>query len=96
MSAALLLALSAVTLASRVVPMIALHVPRGRTAVVLGRLPAPLFAALAATSLAGGGAPDAVTVVATIGAALGAARTRTLAGALIGGLLAYSVASVIW
>ena len=87
----LLLALGAVTLASRVLPMALLPVPRGRAAELLDALPAPLFAALAALSLVGAGTPEVPAVAAVGGALVGAAR-RSLLLALGCGATAYLLA----
>lgn len=86
MSWALLVALAALTIASRVLPLALLPTPRGRVAAVLEALPAPLFASLAILSLLGDGArPSAPALAATAGAALGAAR-RSLLLALVCGI----------
>ncbi|MTV27419.1 hypothetical protein FTX61_18655 [Nitriliruptoraceae bacterium ZYF776] len=88
----LVLAAAAVTVGSRVVALVVLPPPRGALAGVVARLPAPLFAALAALSLvgAGAGARDPGLLVA-VAAALVAARWRSLLlvlGAGVGGYLA--------
>lgn len=92
----LLVALTLVTAASRVLPMALLPHPRGRAAEVLQSLPAPMFAGLAALALVGDGAlPGVPAVLAAIGALLGALRRSLglalvcgVAGFLLGGALA--------
>lgn len=95
MSWPLLLGLALVTVASRVLPMTLLPVPRGRAAEILDALPAPLFAGLAALALVGGDAPpEPPVLLAALGALLGAARRSLgltlvcgVAGFLLGGAL---------
>jgi branched-subunit amino acid transport protein len=95
MSWSLLLGLALVTVASRVLPMTLLPVPRGRPAELLDALPAPLFASLAALALVGGDDPPAPPVLlAAVGALLGASRRSLgltlicgVAGFLLGGAL---------
>jgi uncharacterized membrane protein len=89
MTWALLLALAAVTVASRVLPMVLLPTPRGRAARLLDALPAPLFASLAALALFDDGrAPPFPVVLAAVGALLGATR-RSLALALACGIAGF-------
>ncbi len=94
MSWALLGVVTAVTVGSRLLPMALLPAPRGRAAVVLDRLPAPLFAGLAALALAGDGPPSLPAVAAVAGALLGAWR-RSLGLTLAGGVAAHLVASAV-
>lgn len=85
----LLLALTAITVASRVLPMALLPRLRGRTAVVVDALPAPLFASLAALALVGDGeAPSLPVLLAAAGALLGATR-RSLALTLVCGIAGF-------
>lgn len=88
MTWALLLALTLVTVASRVLPMALLPTPRGRAALVLDALPAPLFAALAALALVGDGAPAPPVLLAAAAALLGALR-RSLALTLACGIAGF-------
>lgn len=91
MSWLLLLGLTVVTVASRVLPMALLPAPRDRVADVLAALPAPLFAGLAALALLGGGErPTAPVLLATAAALLGATR-RSLALTLVCGLAGFAV-----
>lgn len=94
MSWSLLVVLAAVTIASRVLPMTLLPLPRGHRAALLDALPAPLFAALAAVSLVADGLPGVPVVAATLGALLGAIR-RSLVVVLGCGIGGYMVATVV-
>lgn len=98
MTVALLLAAAAITVGSRIAALAVLPPPRGAVAVLVRRLPAPLFAALAALSLtgndAGGAAPP---MLAAVGCALSVAlRWRSLLLILAAGLGGFFVASLIW
>lgn len=85
----LLLTLTLVTVASRVLPMALLPTPRGRIAEVLDALPAPLFASLAALALVGGEqAPTPPVLLAAAAALLGATR-RSLALTLCCGITGF-------
>ncbi|MGH8873758.1 MAG: AzlD domain-containing protein [Acidimicrobiia bacterium] len=86
MSWVLLALLALVTIASRVLPMVLLPVPRGRIAGVLDALPAPLFAALAAHALVGVGAPPSAPALLAAGAALVGAIRKSLALTLAFGI----------
>jgi hypothetical protein len=95
-TAALVAAVAAITVGSRVVAIAVVPAPRGRLAEAVGRLPAPLFAVLAAlTTLAGDRTVDPAVLGGTL-AALAVARRRSLllvvvaglAGALAGSALA--------
>jgi hypothetical protein len=67
--------------------------PPPRARAVLARLPAPLFASLAAISLVEDGAPAApVTLCAAAGALL-LSPTRSLLWVLLGGLAGYAAAA---
>lgn len=92
-----LVAVAVVTVGSRVAALALLPPARGRLATVIRRLPAPLFAALAALNLTGtaGGASDPRILVA-VGCALVASRWSSLLivlGAGVGGFLA---AGLVW
>ncbi|MBA2496404.1 MAG: AzlD domain-containing protein [Acidimicrobiia bacterium] len=89
MSWALLAALAVVTVASRVLPMALLPTPRGRVALVLDALPAPLFAGLAVHALIGDRTlPTAPELLAAAAALLGATR-RSLAFTLLCGIAGF-------
>lgn len=96
MTLSLVLALAAVTYASRALLLVAAPVPSARLHRVLSRIPAPLFAGLAALSILdppGGLAPW--PVLAAFAGAVVAAPVRSLAVALIGGLAGYAVAALM-
>lgn len=94
MTWALLVGVTAVTVGSRVLPMTLLPEPRGRMAVVLEALPAPLFAGLAALALVEDGPPSWPLLAAVGGALVGAAR-RSLGLTLIGGVAAFLLAQQV-
>jgi hypothetical protein len=75
---ALLLGLTAVTVGSRVLPMVLLPTPRGHAARLLDALPAPLFASLAALALFDEGRSPPLPVLLAAGAALVGATRRSL------------------
>ncbi|MCC5948536.1 MAG: AzlD domain-containing protein [Nitriliruptoraceae bacterium] len=87
---------AAVTLLSRVAPMVLLPVPDGYLATVVARLPAPLFAALAVLSLlpAGGHRPSLPAMVAVL-AALVVAPRRSLLITVLAGLTGYLAAAAV-
>lgn len=91
MTWSLLAIVVAVTIASRVLPMALLPTPRGRVAVVLDALPAPLFASLAALALLGGDEAPSGPVLLAVAAGLAGATRRSLGLTLGGGLLGYAV-----
>lgn len=91
----LLLVLTLVTVASRVLPMALLPTPKGRAAEVLNALPAPLFAGLAALALVGDGErPTLPVVLAALGALLGATR-RSLALTLACGIAGFLLGTAL-
>lgn len=92
MSPMLLATIALVTYASRAAAFVLLPRPSGRFGAVLGRMPAPLFASLAALtlvtddrSLAGG------PIVCAAAGALALSPKRSLPLCLVGGLLGYAV-----
>ena len=98
MNIPLLIAAAAITIGSRVAALAILPPPRGSIAELVRRLPAPLFAALAALSLSGNdGSVSLPAMLAAVGCAVAVAlRWRSLLlilGAGAGGFLA---ASLIW
>ena len=91
----LVVAIAALTYASRALALVAMPQPSTRFRTILDRVPAPLFAALAAISLFDGGElADARTLVATAGAILFVA-TRSLLWVLVGGVLGYGLATLL-
>jgi hypothetical protein len=92
-----LLAIAAITVGSRIAAIAVLPPPRGAVARIVRRLPAPLFAALAALSLTGSqrrGTDPAV--LAAVCCALLASRWSSLLITLAAGLGGYLAASLIW
>ncbi len=95
MSWTLLLAVTVVTIGSRVLPMALLPTPHGRAADILDALPAPLFAALAVHALVGDGSgPTAPALLATGAAVLGSTR-RSLALTLACGIAGFAVGQAL-
>lgn len=97
MSALALAAVAAITFGSRIVALALLPPPSGWLAGLVQRLPAPLFAALAALSLAGseGGVTSPPMLVA-VGCAVLVTRWSSLLVTLGAGIGGYLVASLIW
>jgi branched-subunit amino acid transport protein len=96
-SAALLLALAGITYASRAAALVFMPSPPPGLKRFLNRIPAPLFASLAAVSLidsSGDFAPSSVALAAA-GALIMSPR-RSLLAALIGGLAGYALGEVIF
>lgn len=98
MSVWLLLAAAVITVGSRVAALVVLPPPRGVLSGVVRRLPVPLFAALAALSVAnsGAGAGGPAVLVAVGCALLAALRWSSLLITLLAGLGGFVVASLIW
>lgn len=91
-----MLAVAAVTVGSRVAALAVLPPPRGRAAEFVARLPAPLFAALAALSLSGSAAgPANPAILAAVACALVAARWSSLLLTLVAGIGGYLVVSLL-
>ncbi|HEX7098713.1 MAG TPA: AzlD domain-containing protein [Acidimicrobiia bacterium] len=93
MSIWLLLVLAAlITYSSRVATTAVLPAPEGRLGVIIERLPAPLFAALAAVALTDSAAGiDDWPVLAAVAGALAAVRTRSMFLILAAGLVSYGL-----
>lgn len=92
MSRLLLAALALATYGSRVLGLLAVPHLTGWLRDVLERLPAPLFAGLAAAALLTDGALATTPVLAAAAGAVAAVLwRRTLLVALLGGLLAYGL-----
>ena len=97
MSLGLLVVIALITYGSRIAGVALLPRPRGRAEHVLARMPAPIFASLAVLSLINTDRSLAAPAVWT--AALGALITtprRSLALALIGGLVGYLVGRAVF
>ena len=96
MSIWLILAIAGFTYGSRALAVVAMPDPSPRLKRVLDRIPAPLFAALAAISLFDSGRlVDSRTLGATLGA-LALSPSRSLLFVLFGGVAGYAVASAVW
>ncbi len=96
MSLALVAAIALLTYASRAFALVLMPDPPARIKVILDRIPAPLFAALATTSLIEGGdvAPPETLCAALF--ALGATWTRSLLWVLVAGLLGYALGALVF
>lgn len=96
MSIALIVLIAVLTYASRAIALVAMPNPSPRIRSILDRVPAPLFASLAAISLIEDGElAGPQTLSAAVGALL-AAPTRSLLWALVGGLAGYAVGSLVF
>ena len=91
-----LLSIAAITIGSRVAALAVLPQPQGHVAEIVRRLPAPLFAALAAFSLVGGGGGIRPAMLAAVGCALLATRSSSLLLVLAAGLTGFAVATLVW
>jgi hypothetical protein len=98
MTALWLVAIAAITYASRAAALAFLPRPRGRFEAVLARMPAPIFASLATLSLVTGDRSLAeLPVLCAAAGALAGAPKRSLAVCLIGGLAGYALgAAAVW
>jgi hypothetical protein len=87
MSVAMLVGVvAAVTVGSRLVAIAVVPPPRGRVATVVDRLPAPLFAVLAAVTVLGGDRSVDPAVLGGAVAALATVRRRSLLVTVVAGL----------
>ncbi|MGH2788260.1 MAG: AzlD domain-containing protein [Actinomycetota bacterium] len=96
MSVGLIVIIAALTYSSRALALVLMPQPPAPVRAVLDRIPAPLFAALAVTSLIEDGelAPPE-TLCAAFGALL-VSPTRSLLAVLVGGLAGYGVGALIF
>jgi hypothetical protein len=94
---ALVAAVAVVTVGSRVAATAVLPAPRGALSEVIDRLPAPLFAALAAVSLTGaeGSAADPALLLAA-GCALASTPWRSLLITVAAGLAGFVVGTTVF
>jgi branched-subunit amino acid transport protein len=97
MSPLVLLALALITYASRAAALVLLPRPTGRFEAVLARMPAPIFASLAALSLVrhDRSLADAPVLCAALGALLISPR-RSLPLSLIGGVAGYAAGRLLF
>jgi branched-subunit amino acid transport protein len=85
-----------VTVGSRILALAVLPAPSGRLAGVVDRLPAPLFAGLAAVTLLGAEAgPTDPPLLAAVLCALVSTRWRSLLVTLVAGLSGYLLAGLL-
>ena len=92
----MIVAIATLTYGSRALALVFMPDPPARVKAVLERIPAPLFAALAVTSLVEDGAfADAETLSAAL-CALVAARTRSLLWVLLAGVAGYALGTQIF
>ena len=96
MSLALIATIALLTYGSRALALVFMPHPPDRARVILDRIPAPLFAALAVTSIVeDGDLASAETICAAIGALL-ATPSRSLLWVLVGGLAGYAVGTLVF
>ena len=96
MSLGLLLVIAVMTYGSRALALVLMPNPTARVRAVLDRIPAPLFASIAALSLIDDGAvAPAETWLAAAGALL-LTPTRSLLWVLAGGLAGYGVGTLVF
>jgi branched-subunit amino acid transport protein len=95
MSFWLIAGIAVMTYGSRALALVLMPDPSPHLRSVLDRIPAPLFAALAAVSLFdGGGIADTRTLMATAGA-VALTWTRSMLLVLLGGLVGYGAAVLL-
>lgn len=94
MSYGLIALLAILTYASRALALVFMPHPPERMRVILDRVPAPLFASLAALSLVDDGAIVGATTICAAVAALLATPTRSLLWVLAGGLAGYAIGAI--
>ena len=95
MSIALVLLIAGLTYTSRALALVLMPDPPPRLRAVLDRLPAPLFAALAATSLFDGSRLAPASSLCAAAGALVTAPTRSMAWILAGGLVGYALGALL-
>jgi branched-subunit amino acid transport protein len=96
MSLALIAALAVLTYGSRALALVFMPHPPERARVVLDRIPAPLFAALAVTSLIENGELVALETLCAAAGALIVTPTRSLLWVLVGGLAGYALGALLF
>ena len=96
MSIQLILGIALLTYVGRALALVLMPHPSDRLRAIPDRIPAPLFASLAATALIDGGdiAPPETLTAAT--AALVTTPTRSLLWVLVGGLVGYGVGVILF
>jgi hypothetical protein len=93
-TAVLVVAVAVITIGSRVVATAVLPPPDGAIAEIVRRLPAPLFAAMAALSLVDSNHRGAPALVAAA-AAVATAGRRSLLVVVVAGLVGYTFAEAV-
>jgi branched-subunit amino acid transport protein len=93
MSLGLIVTIALITYGSRALALVLMPDPPARARAVLDRLPAPLFASLAAISLVKESGPVAPETLCAAAGALLLSPTRSLLWVLLGGLAGFAVAS---
>ena len=97
MSLGLILVITLLTYGSRALALVLMPDPPARVREVLDRIPAPLFAALAVTSLIeDGGALAEPTTLSAAAFGLAATPTRSLLWVLLAGLVGYGVGVAVF
>ena len=94
MTLLLILITATITYGSRAFSLVILPEPSPRLRLILDRVPAPLFAGLAATSLIQPGGVEVEAWGAALGA-LAAAPARSLLWSLIGGGVGYAIFALL-
>ncbi len=97
MSPLLVAAVALITYGSRAASLAILPRPSGRLEVVLGRMPAPIFASLATLTLITeeGALTGGPILIASLGALLVSPK-RSLAVSLIGGIVGFALGSLLF
>ena len=96
MSIGLIVVIALLTYGSRALALVLMPDPPARVQMVLDRIPAPLFAALAATSLIEDGAFVATSTLTAALFALAASPTRSLLWVLVAGVAGYAFGALIF
>ena len=95
MTVLLVIGIAALTYASRALALALMPDPSPRLRRVLDRIPAPLFASLAALSLVDGGGQPPTTSLCAAAGALVATPTRSMMWTLAGGLIGYVIGAAL-
>ncbi len=96
MSIGLIAVIALLTYGSRALALVLMPDPPARVQAILDRIPAPLFAALAATSLIEEGALVENTTLSAALFALVASPTRSLLWVLVAGVAGYAFGALIF
>lgn len=96
MSLALILLIALTTYSSRALALVLMPQPPERVRVILDRIPAPLFASLAVTSLVVDRSPASPETFCAAAGALALVRTRSLLVVLLGGFAGYAIGSLVF